>query len=90
MAARSCWRDIPWFARRGWAAVFVGRLVPGVRTLISVPVGVAGMALIPFLLTTSLGTLLWTGLLSGRAMSLPNVSGSRRVDRTGRLRGHRP
>lgn len=89
MRARSCWRDIPWFARRGWAAVFVGRLVPGVRTLISVPAGVAGMALIPFLLTTSLGTLLWTGLLvragyvlAGNAVTVPDarslrLSGSR-------------
>lgn len=52
------------FARRGWAAVLVGRLVPGVRTLISVPAGVAGMPLIPFLISTALGTLLWTGLLA--------------------------
>jgi membrane protein DedA with SNARE-associated domain len=53
-----------WFARRGRAAVLVGRLVPGVRTLISVPAGVAGMPLGPFLLTTAFGTLLWTGLLA--------------------------
>ncbi len=58
-------RASAWFARRGWAAVFVGRLVPGVRTLISVPAGVAGMPLVPFLVTTALGTLLWTGLLAG-------------------------
>ena len=51
-----------WFARRGRAAVLVGGLVPGVRTLISVPAGVAGMPLGPFLLTTAVGTLLWTGL----------------------------
>lgn len=58
-------RASAWFARRGRTAVFVGRLVPGVRTLISVPAGVAGMPLVPFLLATALGTLLWTGLLAG-------------------------
>lgn len=57
-------RASAWFARRGWAAVLVGRLVPGVRTLISVPAGVAGMPLGPFLLTTAVGTLLWTGLFA--------------------------
>ena len=57
-------RASTWFARRGRTAVLVGRLVPGVRTLISVPAGVAGMPLGPFLLTTALGSLLWTGLLA--------------------------
>jgi membrane protein DedA with SNARE-associated domain len=57
-------RASAWFARRGRAAVLVGRLVPGVRTLISVPAGVAGMPLSPFLLTTPFGTLLRTGLLA--------------------------
>jgi hypothetical protein len=46
-------------------AVFVGRLVPAVRTLISVPAGVAGMPLLPFLLYSALGTASWSGLLAG-------------------------
>jgi membrane protein DedA with SNARE-associated domain len=58
-------RASAWFLRRGWAVVFMGRLVPGVRTLISVPAGVAGMPLVPFLLATTFGTLLWTGFLAG-------------------------
>lgn len=57
-------RASAWFARHGQAAVLVGRLVPGVRTLISVPAGVTGMPLMPFLATTAVGTLLWTGLLA--------------------------
>lgn len=57
-------RASAWFARHGRAAVFVGRLVPGVRTLISVPAGVAEMPFIPFLVTTASGTLVWTGLLA--------------------------
>lgn len=57
-------RASAWFARHGRAAVLVGRMVPGVRTLISVPAGVTGMPLMPFLTATAIGTLLWTGLLA--------------------------
>src|SRR5687768_17314443 len=53
-----------WFARRGGAAVFLCRLVPGVRSLISIPAGVHRMALAPFLLYTTAGTALWAGLLA--------------------------
>lgn len=49
-----------WFDRHGGWAVLVGRLVPGVRTFISVPAGFAEMALAPFLLYTALGTIIWT------------------------------
>lgn len=52
-----------WFGRHGAKAVFLGRLVPTVRTLISVPAGFAGMPLGRFLAWTALGTGLWTGLL---------------------------
>lgn len=54
-----------WFRRHGAAAVFLGRLVPGVRTLISVPAGITGMGLPRFLAWTALGTALWTALLAG-------------------------
>lgn len=57
-------RASAWFARHGWTAVFVGRMVPGVRSLISIPAGVAGMPLAPFLAATTMGTVLWTGLLA--------------------------
>lgn len=58
-------RASAWFASHGWAAVLVGRMVPGVRSLISIPAGVAGMPLMTFLAATTTGTLLWTGLLAG-------------------------
>ena len=45
-------------------AVFFCRLVPGVRTLISLPAGISRMAVLPFLLFSTLGTLLWTSLLA--------------------------
>ncbi|MBN7786449.1 DedA family protein [Ponticoccus gilvus] len=53
-----------WFQRHGGAAVFLGRLIPTVRTFISVPAGVAKMPMGRFLAYTTLGTLLWTALLA--------------------------
>jgi membrane protein DedA with SNARE-associated domain len=53
-----------WFTRHGAAATFFGRLVPGVRSLISIPAGVAGMALAPFLAYTAAGAALWTAFLA--------------------------
>lgn len=49
-----------WFRRRGGTAVFVGRLVPGVRSLISIPAGFTGMPFLPFLLYSLAGTAIWT------------------------------
>jgi membrane protein DedA with SNARE-associated domain len=53
-----------WFNRHGGKAVFIGRLIPAVRTLISVPAGIAGMPLGSFLLYSAAGTVLWTTLLA--------------------------
>lgn len=55
---------IAWFRRHGSLAVLVGRMVPGVRTLISVPAGLSGMRVAPFLLFTALGSLAWTSVLA--------------------------
>ncbi|HET9321338.1 MAG TPA: DedA family protein [Bryobacteraceae bacterium] len=49
-----------WFARYGGAAVFVGRLMPVVRTFISLPAGVARMDLRTFTLFTIAGSFLWS------------------------------
>jgi membrane protein DedA with SNARE-associated domain len=59
-----------WFDRHCAKAVFLGRLIPTVRTLISVPAGIFAMSLPRFLIFTSLGTLLWTGLLAGAGFML--------------------
>ncbi|WP_349262740.1 DedA family protein [Allocoleopsis sp.] len=53
-----------WFARYGNKAVFFGRLVPGVRTLISLPAGMSNMPLAPFILYSTLGTTLWVMILT--------------------------
>ncbi len=53
-----------WFDRHDGQAVFLCRLVPGVRTLISIPAGLSGMPLVPFLIYSTLGTVLWIWLLT--------------------------
>lgn len=53
-----------WFDRHGGAAVFLCRLIPGVRSLISVPAGIARMNFVKFLFYTAIGTALWAGLLA--------------------------
>jgi membrane protein DedA with SNARE-associated domain len=53
-----------WFQNHGGKAVLLGRLVPGVRTFISVPAGIADMNFGKFLLYSSLGTMVWTVLLA--------------------------
>jgi membrane protein DedA with SNARE-associated domain len=52
-----------WFTRHGPKAVFIGRLVPVVRSMISVPAGVERMRVPVFALLTALGSLLWNTLL---------------------------
>lgn len=49
-----------WFKRHGDAAVFIGRLLPGIRTYISLPAGVAKMPIGRFLLFSLLGAVPWT------------------------------
>ncbi|MDT0681358.1 DedA family protein [Roseicyclus sp. F158] len=53
-----------WFARHGGEAVLIGRLIPTVRTFISVPAGVSGMPLPRFLAYSAVGTVAWTSLLA--------------------------
>ena len=57
-------RSRRWFNRHGAALVFWGRIVPGVRTLISVPAGIELMPQRSFLIWTSAGSLLWVLLLT--------------------------
>ncbi len=57
-------RSRKWFNRYGVSLVFWGRLVPGIRTLISVPAGVELMPIPPFLIWTTAGSLIWTLFLT--------------------------
>ena len=52
-----------WFSRHGRASIFFGRLIPGVRSLISLPAGAQRMNFAVFSLFTLAGTALWNGVL---------------------------
>lgn len=63
-------RAIGLFHEHGWTMIFVGRLIPGVRSLISLPAGLDRMPLMPFLFFTALGTGLWSALLGYAGVAL--------------------
>lgn len=63
-------KSTEWFRRHGGASVFFGRLVPGVRSLVSLPAGAEGMPFWRFTLFTVLGSALWNGLLIGLGAAL--------------------
>ncbi len=52
-----------WFHRHGGWAVLLCRLIPGLRSLISIPAGIHRMPLPAFLLYTTAGSAAWTALL---------------------------
>lgn len=56
-------KTFDWFRRHGRSAVFFGRMVPLVRSFISVPAGVVRMPLGQFLLFTAGGSLIWNTVL---------------------------
>lgn len=64
-----------YFDRHGAVSTFVGRLVPAVRQLISIPAGIARMSLGRFLLYTTLGAGIWNTVLAGIGYYLSTVSG---------------
>ena len=57
-------KAVRWFDRYGQWAVLIGRLVPAIRTLISVPAGLAAMPVWKFLAVSAIGTTLWTSVLT--------------------------
>jgi len=61
-----------WFGRHGWQLVCWGRLVPVLRTNVSLPAGVELMPLVPFVGWSALGSGLWNGslILVGYGVSL--------------------
>jgi membrane protein DedA with SNARE-associated domain len=52
------------FDKHGGTIVFVGRMLPTVRSLVSVPAGLLRMKLLPFLLWSTLGSAIWTAGLA--------------------------
>ncbi|NBE80519.1 DedA family protein [Micromonospora rubida] len=59
-----------WFERHGRWAVLVGRVVPVVRSLVSVPAGANRMPLGEFILLTTLGSGVWNALIVGAGFAL--------------------
>ena len=59
-----------WFRRYGDAAVFFSRLVPVVRSFISIPAGIAEMPIVRYTILSFLGTLPWCFGLAGAGLAL--------------------
>ncbi|MEB3354426.1 MAG: DedA family protein [Cyanobacteriota bacterium] len=73
-------RSRRWFNRHGVAVVFWGRIVPGVRTLVSLPAGIEMMPQAQFLAWTVAGSMLWVLMLTLAGQALGE--GYRRVGAT--------
>ncbi|HST96521.1 MAG TPA: DedA family protein, partial [Geodermatophilus sp.] len=58
-------KTFAWFERHGRSAVFFGRMVPIVRSFISVPAGVVRMPLAQFVVYSAAGSLIWNSVLIG-------------------------
>jgi membrane protein DedA with SNARE-associated domain len=57
-------RSEVWFEHYGSATVLIGRVIPVVRSFISIPAGIAEMKRGPFAILTTIGSAIWVALLS--------------------------
>ncbi len=53
-----------WFDKHGKKAIFFGRMVPGIRSLISIPAGMNKMPILAFMTLTALGSSIWITVLT--------------------------
>jgi membrane protein DedA with SNARE-associated domain len=70
MTSRDVEKADRWFDRHCHWAVLVGRLMPTVRTLISIPAGIFELSLRRSLIFSTIGTLLWSAALAGTGYAL--------------------
>lgn len=54
-----------WFERFGRAFVLFGRMIPGIRSLVSIPAGLFAMPTLSFLVFSTIGSAVWTAALAG-------------------------
>lgn len=57
-------KSLDWFEQYGHRIVFFGRMIPAVRSLISIPAGMSRMPFWKFMLYSGLGTIIWTSFLA--------------------------
>jgi len=62
-----------YFEKHGAVSTFIGRLVPAIRQLISIPAGLSRMKLSSFLLYTTLGAAIWNTILVGIGYYLSTI-----------------
>ncbi len=59
-----------WFRRNGTLFVSLGRLLPTIRSLVSIPAGLLKMRFRTFFIASTIGTAVWTALLAGAGFKL--------------------
>ncbi|HET9458617.1 MAG TPA: DedA family protein [Sphingomicrobium sp.] len=68
------WREVQraqrWMESHGTAFVLVGRVIPTMRSLVSIPAGLLKMRFRNFIIASTLGTFAWTALLAGAGFRL--------------------
>jgi membrane protein DedA with SNARE-associated domain len=68
------WKDVErvhrWFDEHGMALVMLGRLVPTIRSIISIPAGLLDMRFRSFVVASTIGTALWTAMLAAAGYRL--------------------
>jgi membrane protein DedA with SNARE-associated domain len=70
LSRRDLDRSSEWFQRHGNMAVLFARLIPGVRSFISVPAGISEIPLLHFIIFTAVGSALWNSVLIGAGFYL--------------------
>ena len=68
-------RSEEYFDKNGAISTLIGRLIPGIRQLISIPAGLAKMKLSTFLIYTTIGAGIWNSILAGIGYYLSTVPG---------------
>lgn len=75
LSEEKLFRAESYFDQRGAVSTFVGRLIPGIRQLISIPAGLARMRMAPFLCYTALGAGSWILVLFALGYYGTKISG---------------